>query len=88
MHVSTIIRLVLLATAALCENTTLASLVFRNDDQKIARFVERTMPLAGNTITFTHWNVTLALACTRCCLRQEQQPVHVPMSPEAVHRAP
>ena len=58
------IGLLFLATAAMCENTTLASLVFRNDTRAIDRFVERTMPLTGNSTTFTDWNSTLRHALT------------------------
>jgi hypothetical protein len=82
MHVSTQIGVVFLATAAMCENTTLASLVFRNDTRAIDSFVERTMPLAGNTseITKESWNATLqhALAVSWDRNASRCQPLQVP----------
>ena len=44
-----VIGLLFLATGALCESTTLASLVFRNDNHTINNFVEHTMTLVNST---------------------------------------
>ncbi|CAK0769081.1 hypothetical protein CVIRNUC_003629 [Coccomyxa viridis] len=64
----------------MCENTTLASLVFRNDNRAIDRFVERTMPLAGNSTAFRDWNATLQHALTVSWDRNASrcQPLKVP----------
>ena len=74
------IGLLFLVTAALCENTTLASLVFRNDTRAIDRFVERTMPTAGNSTAFRDWNATLQHALTVSWDRNASrcQPLKVP----------